>query len=263
MRKGVLLNIMGKVFVPAYVPLHFQPYQLLRRIEFECFIHFGEAFDIQEIPTIGTLIFEWKTNESSAFIKFRNDITYHHTEDLIRFEKMLKQLPKGISYTRTDTLVSKEKSAFIWKTYHTQLVIHVSKAYANAVFSSRINIEGIDKTEELINRAKQFAQVIVKKHPDILKELYQSYNLHQNNCFGNTGSYSYNGTSIGRVSYASFGLKSLDEEYQLLGLAIAVAEYGKPHLKDNEYYGISSCSSFSSISIVKPRPDPNAFLNDW
>lgn len=266
-----------------------------------CLINCGKSFDIESIKLSRhsssiPLCFEWYVKEKTSSILGMKTQECYMPEDIKKIEELLRKLPSGVSFTKkveflkfvkqplSEVKSNKKFDPFkqpdSFRYYTTKFIINVSKKYSNKICSSsKIRISECENIN-ILRLAFEFYESIKNRRSDIIKKLYEprdpnksivfsfqsgwsNYRFENDRCLYDYDYITEKATEF--VCYSSFGLKSIEERFQRLGLAIAVANYGKSYLNKNQYYFLSSSDCYTEIKkmTVKEQINPNDYLEQW
>lgn len=259
--------------------------ELLKYITKQCILHNGNAFEIDSSGLL-SLNFFWSEHYCAKKKLFDYCWVYERTErydECETAERILSELPKGITYIKDTSVISKLPDITKYKydgyndrfnvasvLYETRFKILVSELYAKKVVSvsngSKVIIIGnFDK--KTIDDALDFKKIILSSHSEIIEPLFQNglQRLFGSCYLSNTGLADNEGRGY-RLQYVN--MKPLSYEYQRLGLTIAIAEYGATFLKQDELYFIDryidhSESAQNKITITKMKCYSKKELKDW
>ena len=237
--------------------------QLLKSIKTLCFINNGRAFD----ETIGHIW--WIKQYSLHKGIFKTKLKCVESEmDNDRYRNMisfLSNLPNGITYT-ADTKKTRALPAVInpgrfeKEEYTTDFIIHVSDAYSKSIVDSNNGHRIVilpNLTSKVMESAIKFKDTIETKHSKTVEPLFDTQIKHYS-----SSSLRYDGFYDG-VSFSYINMKPLEYDFQLLGMALAFANYGLKFLEEKEFYTIDTDKNITSASITKHTIKDNQSLNDW
>ena len=238
----------------------------------ECFEHGGDSFDVEESfswseeyrpKKILFCGYEWALSGPGRF--------YGYYDRMVEFENTLKALSPGISYTRRDILKrdwsrAKPKGPFDseYRYYETQFVIHVSKNYSSSIVDSAGRSRTYicnDLDANTLSRAYAFKSKVICKYPDLIKDLYSDYLRGADKITKDGAGGEYCSRPL-VCTYSKYGLKPLKEDFQILGVALAVTELGSYDLNDAEYLELvlwegSYVHISKIVKCIKPK------LSEW
>lgn len=239
---------------------------ILRVINEQCLTSNGTDFDVRNLY----LTFSWKKRFSGKRFLFVTQWVYDetdHNDEIKQTEKLLKKLPDGITYTKTDDITQKLPEKAEWghtvcEWHSTSFVIHVSASYSQAIIRQnngrKIVVTGnFDK--RTMQEAEAFKIRVLSYHSDILDPLFKN-GLSQSLTLTNEGFTDFDGRGY---NLSAVNMKPLQNEAQRLGLMLAIGEFGEKMIPENEIWFIYSYSS-SSICISKHQIQPQVpELNEW
>jgi len=221
--------------------------EIMKRIRYNCLKNNnGEAFDLNDSYSFSiTWEKKYKTTRSLFGSKWVFQEAVHYDE-VKKMEGELSKLPNGITYERTDVVTlklddsAKDFSALVdldgYEHYRTTFIIHVSAMYAQSMldfYNGRKYVIGASVPLQIIKKAELFKNKVLSSHREILNQLFKvlltNHNLYNNRFEG------YDGDSF---SFEEIGMKPLQDESQLLGLMLALCEYGESEIPENEIWFI-------------------------
>lgn len=233
--------------------------EILNCIKYECFIHNGLSFDYQYQS------FSWviEKNDLSCLFGISSLIPKRDREEMKKYEQILKQLPKGISYTKQHKLVSNG-----YYDYETQYIIHIPEVYSRGIVNSAGKGRTFIKNElesGILEQIYDFKSKVQSQYQNIVKDMYIAFEQNNDYISSNGIGTNYDGYFDVKVAFSTYGLKSLIDKYQILGLAYAIAEYGAPYLQETEYFCLELFSR-NRVRIYKigtKSYNPDDDLSEW
>ena len=239
----------------------------------QCFINNGYAFDAEHMYFQDDWSKKYYGKEGLFGKKwiYKETLFYDRVEQT---EQVLSKLPKGISYTRTDsitqTLPEKPEAWYStgYENYETTFQIHVSASYSQTIVRQNngrkfVVLSKFDK--KTLQDAEVFKEKVWSTHPEILEPLFTkgySKSLILTN-------ESFTDFDCRGISFKYVNMKPLQNESQRLGLILALAEYAEKRLSNDEIafikrWGDGGNSDYDGIgvSIRKIKNSPT-HLNDW
>lgn len=253
---------------------------ILVQIRNNCFHRGGHGFDIDGRSFTWWELYRPK-KKLFGYVWEQTSSSFDSTlEEMKEFERVLKKLPNGISYSKQDTGgdkslpkdVPQKELAGEYIFYSTKYIIHVSDAYSKKIVASSkksktfiSNDNNVSKT--VISQAKTFKARVQSKYMYIVKDMYEAFEK-GNYCLNSRGiGTNYDGANETSLSFSKYEMKNMSETYQVLGFALAITEYGAQYLQDTEFFSLYVESKYDHsilISIVGIKQTyPNSELNDW
>lgn len=246
---------------------------IMHMIKKQCFYATGKAVSFDY--TVDTWSISYKSKEK-LFGGYKWVVFYHNIDyksDIRKYEAVFKKLPKGISYsvktkiedeTKTKIPTGKDDTATL--KYKIIYTINVSDSYSYKVFSSIDSFKTlIDKSlsPEELKAVYEFKDIVTKNHSDFIKDIYSS-NQPFNVIEVNTTNVLGKGFQI---SYSTYNLKNLNENYQQIGLALALANYSTKELTNNQFFIIYEDYDYYKTIFLEKREGKSVAksnnLNDW
>ena len=250
--------------------------RILHQIRNKCLYANGGSCEL-EYKTI-----RWRElyRSKKSFFKYRWELTAscsnYDKEQMQECELTLKRLPKGLTFAKNTVLDNDElqsiephkeyMSASKW--YKTIYTIKVSEAYSqnilNSLGRSRAFIEQAIPSD-VEAKIYDFKRKVLSLYPNLVKDMYAAFEIgNYCVCRSGIGVYEGDGCINVKVHFSDYKLKPLSEEYQCLGLALAIAEQGSRYLKATELFRINNASFGAFIYKIDTAPkDINDGLNEW
>ena len=236
---------------------------ILKNIKFNCFLNQGRPFDLN----IGPFTYQ-KKYRGTKFLFFCS-WSYDSTtgdDEYNKQKQILRKLPSGISYTENTTITQElpnepKQYHTVYEWYSSTFVIHVSESYSKKIFASnngdRIIILS-DTTTNTLKSALDFKNKIKTSFSDIIEPLFKEMERYPT--FNNNGFNDY----YHPFKFEYVNMKSLQYDYQRLGLALTLTEYGLSRLTENEMYFIDDNPKTKETCITKRTfKSPPPILRDW
>ncbi len=209
---------------------------IISKINMQCVAYNGSAF---EMSNIIPYVYWSKKYQGKKFLFFCDWVYVESDTHCVDVERVLRKLPKGIEYKKdticTQALPAEAKQYYtVYERFKTTYTIVVTEEYSKKFKQDNgtkkvIVSEAFEK--ETLKLAQEFEKRISSDHPSVIKTLSRS--------FGSYGILSNKGFDYdGGTSFLSIGMKPLSCEYQRLGLALALANFGVESLKVNQFYYI-------------------------
>lgn len=225
---------------------------ILEEVKRNCFLNQGRPFELN----IGE--FYWSKKYHGDKLLFMCSWRYVCTEYYEKCneqKRILKKLPSGITYSENATLIQQlpakpEQYHTVHERYKSVLSIHVSEAYSRKVFNTHAKDRIIilsDTTNKTLKLALDFKNKIYASHNDILAPLFTEMQR-----FGTLTNYGFTDYDHG-FQFERIKMKPLTHDYQRLGLALALTEYGLFHLAEDEMYFITDKPEAETTHISKAK----------
>lgn len=253
---------------------------ILYQIKDDCFNNGGCGFDFKGKSFHWWDCYHSKKRLFSYVWEYETSTRDSTLKEMKEYERVLKKLPKGISFSRQDMTVDKSlpndvphmEHESVYLHYDIQYIIHVSDDYSKKIVASagkrRTFITNSEISPKFISQAEDFKSKVQSNYMNIVKDMYNAVKKYYYDLNYLGIGKRFDGCHESEIDFSAYGMKPLSEAYQVLGFALAITEYGAPYLQDTEFFKldlhISEYDSHVFIDIVgTKRPDPNAGLNDW
>lgn len=240
---------------------------LFKEIQINCILNSGNAFDMDSVSTV----YWHKTYRGKKFF-FESYWEYVRSESAEKLKEVtdcLSKLPEGITYSERCVKTNQLPECIYpygiaTEQYITEFSIHISKDFSQKIYNKFKGNQIVilaDFADETYSRALEFKNKVLSVHPEIIPPLYKNglcrFSFLSNDGFTNFDS----GYGLALVN-----MKPLQYDYQRLGLALAVAEYGLNYIEHDQIYVIDTYSTNSfpktegiQFSIHRKK----TLLRDW
>lgn len=253
---------------------------LIDRIDRECFLHKNTSFDYEaykcywhEAYSSKKVFNFWGKAVGFKWVDEKSNSSYRALEEADDFFKSLS-LPNGLACSFIDIMDSDGTQSepvreydHARKQYNRKYIIHVSKSYCDSIVNKAVSTKLFyirEVSSSLMDSANSFKDKLKREHSDIVKEIFTKFDL----CYttiDRKGVDIYSDRSE-PLFFKNWGLKDFTEEYQVLGLALAVIDYAIPFLNDAEYFSLDykrSTSDIFSATIHKEIVTYPQELTEW
>ncbi|MCH5191492.1 MAG: hypothetical protein J1F23_04940 [Oscillospiraceae bacterium] len=240
--------------------------QLLEQVNLNCHINNASAF---EMVVLSPISWTKKYTAKKIFFSYRwtcVDSYVDSSEKCTEAERLLSKLPKGISYVKNTTITTPlpekvEPYHTVYEWYSTTYTVIVSEEYSKSIVQKNRDNQVVIATvfdKRTLQEADNFKNIVLNSHTEILDPLF-TRGLQPYGCLTNTGFTDYDHG----YSFQTIGMKPLFGEAQRLGLAIALSNYGTPHLKSGQFYYISRFNADAIDIRIRDRASKKDVLKDW